>query len=54
MIIYPILIAAARISVIWVRSNVARKVILSTTHVLVLMTIIEIHKRNKEYNDKTY
>lgn len=48
--IYPILIAACRIGSIWVRSSVAKKVLLSTTHVLIVMTIIQINKKNKEYD----
>ncbi len=48
--IYPILIAACRIGSIWIRSRVGKKVLLSATHLLILMTIVEIHKRNREYD----
>jgi len=49
--IYPILIAACRIGSIWIRSSVGKKVLLSATHMLVVMTIIEINKNRQ--NDQT-
>lgn len=48
--IYPILIAAARIGSIWIRSRVGKKLLLSATHILILLTIIEINKNNKKYD----
>ena len=51
MIIYPILIAITRIGAIWVTNQVGRKVLLSATHVLVLLVVIEIHNNNKKKND---
>ena len=52
MIVYPVLIAATRIGAIWVTNPVGRKVLLSATHVLVLMVVIEIHNNNKKKDDK--
>lgn len=49
--IYPILIAACRIGSIWIRSRVGKKVLMSATHILIVMTIIEINKNRQ--NDKT-
>jgi hypothetical protein len=53
MYIYPVLIAISKIATIWVTSRVAKKVLLSSTQILVLMVIIKIHKNNSKPNDKT-
>ena len=50
MIIYPILIATARVGSIWIRSRIGKKILLSATHILILMTIVEINKKNKQYD----
>ena len=52
MMLYPILIAIAKISTIWVRNKVGKKLLLTSTHVLVLMMLVRFNENKNKNNDK--
>ncbi len=44
--LYPILIGASKIAVIWVRNRTLKKTFMTTTQILILMAILELKKKN--------
>ena len=43
--LYPILIGASKIGVIWVRSRIAKKTLMTATQIFILLAIIELKKK---------
>lgn len=52
IIAYPILIAITRVSVIWVKNRLARQILMSATHVIVVVAIVHVNNVNQKKYDK--
>ena len=52
IIVYPILIAVTRVSVIWVKNKLDRQLLMSATHVIVVVAIVHVNNVNQKKYDK--